>query len=661
MHIASFRIQNFKCFEDVTLFFNAQVNVFTGVNNSGKTSVLEALALWNVCFEQLLTTAGKASATRDLRAGDLRFVSSVYRDQGSIRAVRSHGESDLFHMLDNQREIHLTASIEDPATNTKLELGFGVKMARGGKLELWHRLQRTDFDYRRFNTLFKPGRSPVEVTFASPVASLLFAEEFETPPKIRRHVNSRESMLVVRNRLYQLEKQPIDYKLFLDACSVALTGVIGQFDLEFKGDERTDVDLHVAVRTGTNGQFRDISLLGSGALQIIELMLAIYSERRTMTLVLLDEPDSHLHRDLQRRLMDALRAVRNCQVFLTTHNESLLRSTRPEHIFHLEGSTTGEERPITTRALGRGREGLQPSPYAKILQSLGSETALDFINAIESDRLVLVEGYDDARHIQAIADLQKAQWDPFHGMYWSFGGLDKLFANIHVYMDVFKSIRNARTLWSKAVLVFDRDCFHDALRTRLLAKISASLNIPVYIWTSYTLEATLLSELDKTVELLTAIITRVRRAAGNNEPVDRARVGALLQEQIAAHIARWEHQLKDPGPDFGKWERTAHSQILDRCKHLKQGLGIHVSDGVDDRTVETSARKYALEHLAAGRIDHLTGKDEVHEILDAVTREFGVELGSDTFFMDIVQSAGLPSMWPQQWIELQQLLRSPLP
>ncbi|MFN9469562.1 MAG: AAA family ATPase, partial [Pseudanabaena sp.] len=57
MFIQKFQIQNFKSFQDVTLYFNKDVNILTGKNNSGKTTVLEALSLWHECFTKLIIQA----------------------------------------------------------------------------------------------------------------------------------------------------------------------------------------------------------------------------------------------------------------------------------------------------------------------------------------------------------------------------------------------------------------------------------------------------------------------------------------------------------------------------------------------------------------------------------------------------------------------------
>ena len=45
MKILKLQIENFKKFKDVTINFNKKLNIFTGRNNSDKTTVLEALVL----------------------------------------------------------------------------------------------------------------------------------------------------------------------------------------------------------------------------------------------------------------------------------------------------------------------------------------------------------------------------------------------------------------------------------------------------------------------------------------------------------------------------------------------------------------------------------------------------------------------------------------
>ena len=60
MHITSLNIKNFKSFQNVKIHFNQDLNILTGVNNAGKTTILEAISLWNECFTKLIREAKRS-------------------------------------------------------------------------------------------------------------------------------------------------------------------------------------------------------------------------------------------------------------------------------------------------------------------------------------------------------------------------------------------------------------------------------------------------------------------------------------------------------------------------------------------------------------------------------------------------------------------------
>lgn len=244
-------------------------------------------------------------------------------------------------------------------------------------------------------------------------------------------------------------------------------------------------------------------------------------------------------------------------------------------------------------------------------------------------------------------------------MYWAFGGIDEILQHVPVYRRVFESIRNGGSLWDKAVLIFDRDCFPDVLRDRLQKELAEKLKIPVYVTVAYTLEATLLGQPEKLGELLTVALDRRLKSEGKDEEVTRGRVGSLLDEAIERHRSAWQKRLEGKGDDVGAWEKKAFGQIKNRCTLLEEGLRLRVLKGLGDAEIQPKASAYAREHLSRGRIDHLTDKREVLEIINEVAQPFGVEFASPTFFALLVQAAGLPSTWPEEWTVLQKLLRAP--
>ena len=45
MRVKELRIENYKIFKTINILFNDNVNIFVGENDSGKTTILEALSM----------------------------------------------------------------------------------------------------------------------------------------------------------------------------------------------------------------------------------------------------------------------------------------------------------------------------------------------------------------------------------------------------------------------------------------------------------------------------------------------------------------------------------------------------------------------------------------------------------------------------------------
>ena len=80
-HLNSLRVQNFRCFKDFTAEKLGDVNLIVGKNNSGKSSVLEAVALYAGNRKQIvLNSFGERKheilSSRDLK--ELNFVKNFF-------------------------------------------------------------------------------------------------------------------------------------------------------------------------------------------------------------------------------------------------------------------------------------------------------------------------------------------------------------------------------------------------------------------------------------------------------------------------------------------------------------------------------------------------------------------------------------------------------
>ncbi|WP_241372323.1 AAA family ATPase, partial [Escherichia coli] len=93
--------------------------------------------------------------------------------------------------------------------------------------------------------------------------------------------------------------------------------VLGEnYILKFKNRNRIDDEYVKITATKENGKELEISLMGSGFLQVLEIFSTIeYMEKNStgINLILIDEPDSHIHSNLQANLIDELKQQTACQ------------------------------------------------------------------------------------------------------------------------------------------------------------------------------------------------------------------------------------------------------------------------------------------------------------------------------------------------------------
>ncbi len=135
-----------------------------------------------------------------------------------------------------------------------------------------------------------------------------------------------------------------------------------------------------------------------------DLLILLYHILEPSDAILcIEEPESHLHPEMQRRLLSVMQNARDKQFFLTTHSNVFVNSTHVEKVFFT--AFNGEV--IVTDATSR----------AAILHDLGYSVAENLV----SDLVILVEGPSDTPVLEVF--LAKIGIpDRFAVRFWPLGG-----------------------------------------------------------------------------------------------------------------------------------------------------------------------------------------------------------------------------------------------
>ena len=642
MHIHKFQIKNFKSIKDITLYFNKDLNILTGVNNSGKTTVLEALSLWQECFTKLISEAKRGE--KGYKRGDYVLGPSYnkYFPFNEINSVRSPNFEDIFHQRVKKNEVLLALTLID---EENLELCIPFTISSSGSNYVIALQNYSIYDHRAFNDYFANLPNPISLIYSTPVAQINLEEAFVTDPIIKEQLLVRKSETVLRNRLYRIISG-LDATLneaFLNDLNYVLYN--SEKKIEFKSETNIQKDAKAIIlfRVGSKDVFKDLSLLGSGTLQIIGILLNIHlkSENKTdLNIVLLDEPDSHIHRDIQRRLVEVFNKYGSgVQTFLSTHNESLIRSAAPYQVFHLEGKPTGEIRSIHFNIdpghLGLHFKGIMPSNLSPVIRSIGNTTGLDFINALEADRLVFVEGEDDAKVFRILLNQQLNNRKKY--MFWVLGGISEVFENILSYKAVFSGLKNGTSLWDKSVLVFDKDELSNEHKDLFTQKFKEKLGIDTYCANSYTFEATLFSDLRKTAKLLSKLIEKATATIVSEQDIF---------DDLESNYLNYDVTLK------AKFNDEFHKNTYYRYKNSKVEKTAQVfgqrAVNMDEHTFVSYVRNYFDETIAKEEYHKIMDKYDVENVVKQTIDKHGVNFSIESDFIELIKLVD-KSTWISEW------------
>lgn len=304
--LRSVAIRRFKRIEQIEVPLD-DVTLLIGANNSGKSSILQAIH-FAVSIAQTARLVGEGVAWRQ-DTFELSFNPSqlLYSPVADVLCLATGGT--LQEPRASQIEIELRA--EDGNSTV-----VGLRRGRNRNIAVsivGRAIGEQLMDLPQPFTVYAPG-----------LAGVPKEERFMSPGVVRRIVARGDANLTLRNVLRMLSDDVAGWNGFVATMQSIFPEI--QIDIDF--DANTDEFIEVYYRMGAGSRF-PIDAAGTSVLQASQI-LAYISLFRPQVLIL-DEPDSHLHPDNQRVLCDLvsnLAAERGFQALISTHSRHVLDSMR---------------------------------------------------------------------------------------------------------------------------------------------------------------------------------------------------------------------------------------------------------------------------------------------------------------------------------------------
>lgn len=406
-------LRRFKQFKEEAVDLQPSgITLIAGGNNSGKSSLLHALAVWEFCRTAIEMERGSdtflaTSQKQGLGVGGDEFspvaVPSLKHLWTNLKTQKESGDPDGYTL-----RIRCEWDVEGEAQ----ELEFGLSLVND-------RL----FVKVTYSNLQAGFRLPA-VAYLPPFAGITDRETKVSLAIRRRRTGEGLAGAVLRNLLLDMEQnnQALRNELRAGRSKIteadlrtlratdpwellqhALRTTFGaELVIEpFRDEYHSYIRIEVVKGTVTGHQLsrhhgynkRDLMVEGSGFLQ----WLSVYALATSpdVRVLLLDEPDAHLHPTLQEQMMTALAELArmgNKQVLVATHSSELLRHWPVEGILQARSRGKGKKFKYLT----------DDDQKVGLLAGIGSDYAPRIDPVRKAGRVLFVEGMTDSKMLAAI-------------------------------------------------------------------------------------------------------------------------------------------------------------------------------------------------------------------------------------------------------------------
>lgn len=371
--ISHIQLINFKTFDKLDIEVGT-VTLLIGPNNTGKTTVLQALTLWDIglrkWWEQKASSSAKTRTgvtinRQDLFAIPIPEARLLWYNIHTRRAETSN--SNVFMI------IRLEGITENKQWHAALEFYYANPES------LYARPVKGEDDPENLDLALKESFS-----YLPPMSGLSSFEERLEEGSIKRRIGEGRTAEVLRNLLWKIyEKGETKWKEL--TCAIK-----NHFDTEVLPPVYNPATSLISCRIRESGKPEmDLTTSGRGFQQALLLFSFLHSQ--PYSVLLLDEPDAHLEILRQKSLYLALTSeikARNAQMLIATHSEAIL--------------DLASQNDTIIAFIGRPHQPKRPSELKKALIEIPYS---EYLSAEQTGTVLYLEGSTDLEFLRAFAEV----------------------------------------------------------------------------------------------------------------------------------------------------------------------------------------------------------------------------------------------------------------
>ncbi|MFM1828966.1 MAG: hypothetical protein RL624_1207 [Bacteroidota bacterium] len=305
--IEKIEINNFKNISNLTLGLE-NLNVLVGSNNSGKSSILQAI--------QFAISVAQTTNFENSRWNNKtkKLPTSLTPEQLIYAPFR-----DVYSLaFGGKLKTELKSAIQIEFTEQETQNKSKVLIRKGKNKNI-----ATEIHNKPIGELLRKIEEPFSI-YVPGLAGIPSFEELKSPGLVRRAAARGDANNVFRNIIWLLHTNEISWNSFV----ADVNDIFPEIEIIASFNQERDEHLNVLIRH--SDKTLPIDAAGTGFLQILQILsyINIYKPK----ILLLDEPDAHLHPNNQRKLAKKLYDLsieRDFQIIISTHSRHFLYELEP--------------------------------------------------------------------------------------------------------------------------------------------------------------------------------------------------------------------------------------------------------------------------------------------------------------------------------------------
>lgn len=336
--ITDLQIQNFKCFQHSPLFKFSKLNLLTGINGRGKSTILQSILLVSQSNERLKKMEKLILNGRYIELGNFDDIKNSDTPRGeaisydikfdepnmSVKLEFIENESDSLSAKTKEVKIDFGSSEKKEMETISRKVDEFKYSLGGDNNEIQYDIHQLPFADTICNIHYVSADRLGPVKYVDKTS---LPDFFNVGSRGEHTINilANDNLPLVNDNLYRGN----DAKTVIQQTEEWLKYILEGAKIRIEGKEKTSRVLQILLNNKNNSYSYKASNVGFGYSYILPLIVSGLIAK-SGEFIIIENPEAHLHPKAQSKLMEFFTRVASCgvQIFIESHSEHILNGLR---------------------------------------------------------------------------------------------------------------------------------------------------------------------------------------------------------------------------------------------------------------------------------------------------------------------------------------------